>query len=42
MAGLIKVLLAMRHRTVPPCGQFEEANPNIPFDEWGLRVPTRA
>ncbi|MGW4324941.1 acyltransferase domain-containing protein [Nocardia sp. NPDC004573] len=42
IAGLIKVLLAMRHRTVPPCGQFEEPNPNIPFDEWGLRVPTRA
>ncbi|WP_406277313.1 acyltransferase domain-containing protein [Nocardia sp. NBC_00881] len=42
IAGLIKVLLAMRHRTVPPCGQFEEANPHIPFDEWGLRVPSRS
>ncbi len=42
IAGLIKVLLAMRHRTVPPCGQFEEANPNIPLGEWGLRVPRRA
>ncbi|MGO4617429.1 acyltransferase domain-containing protein [Nocardia sp. 2YAB30] len=42
IAGLIKVLLAMRHRTVPPCGQFEEANPHIPFDEWGLRVPLRS
>ncbi len=42
IAGLIKVLLAMRHRTVPPCGQFEEPNPNIPFRQWGLRVPTRA
>lgn len=41
IAGLIKVLLAMRHRTVPPSGQFEEANPHIPFDAWGLRVPLR-
>ncbi|WP_051023289.1 type I polyketide synthase [Nocardia pneumoniae] len=41
IAGLIKVLLAMRHRTLPPCGQFEQANPLIPFAEWGLRVPAR-
>ncbi|MEU7634231.1 acyltransferase domain-containing protein [Nocardia sp. NPDC049220] len=42
IAGLIKVLLAMRHRTLPPCGQFEQANPHIPFDEWGLRVSSRS
>ncbi|MEU7769047.1 acyltransferase domain-containing protein [Nocardia sp. NPDC049190] len=42
VAGLIKVLLAMRHRTLPPCSQFAQANPHIPFDEWGLRVSSRA
>ncbi|WP_330230482.1 acyltransferase domain-containing protein [Nocardia sp. NBC_00508] len=41
IAGLIKVLLAMRHRTLPPSGQFEQASPHIPFDEWGLRVLSR-
>ncbi|WP_280466540.1 type I polyketide synthase [Nocardia cyriacigeorgica] len=41
IAGLIKVLLAMRHRTLPPSGQFERANPHIPFDAWGLRVLSR-
>ncbi len=41
IAGLIKVLLAMRHRMLPASGQFEHANPHIPFAEWGLRVLRR-
>ncbi|MFB9905679.1 acyltransferase domain-containing protein [Allokutzneria oryzae] len=38
MAGLIKVVLAMRHRALPPSVAFEHPNPHIPFEEWGLRV----
>ncbi|SDM29049.1 type I polyketide synthase [Allokutzneria albata] len=38
IAGLIKVVLAMRHRALPPSLAFEEPNPHIPFEEWRLRV----
>jgi malonyl CoA-acyl carrier protein transacylase len=30
VAGLIKVLLMMQHRTIPPQASFETLNPNIP------------
>lgn len=42
MAGLFKLLLALRHRTVPPSLHAEELNPAIPFDELGLRVAREA
>ncbi|MDX6353785.1 MAG: phthiocerol/phenolphthiocerol synthesis type-I polyketide synthase, partial [Streptomyces sp.] len=38
MAGLFKLLLALRHRVVPPSLHAEELNPAIPFAELGLRV----
>ncbi|WP_225846210.1 type I polyketide synthase [Streptomyces sp. HPF1205] len=38
LAGLFKVLLALRHRVVPPSLHSEELNPEIPFDELRLRV----
>ncbi|UED88049.1 type I polyketide synthase [Streptomyces profundus] len=38
LAGLIKVLLALRHRTVPSTLHAEELNPDIPFDELNLSV----
>jgi phthiocerol/phenolphthiocerol synthesis type-I polyketide synthase C len=38
MAGLFKLLLALRHRVVPPSLHAEELNPAIPFEELGLRV----
>ncbi|WNE94027.1 acyltransferase domain-containing protein [Streptomyces luomodiensis] len=41
IAGLIKVIMAMRHRALPPSAQFDEPNPHIPFEDWGLRVPRR-
>jgi len=40
LAGLVKVLLALRHRTVPPSLHCEEPNPEIDFDGLGLRVAT--
>ncbi|MGE0127974.1 MAG: type I polyketide synthase [Blastocatellales bacterium] len=38
IAGLIKVALMLKHRTIPPNLHFREPNPNIPFDELRLRV----
>ncbi|MBW4696446.1 MAG: acyltransferase domain-containing protein [Aphanocapsa lilacina HA4352-LM1] len=41
IAGLIKVVLALRHRLLPPNLHFEAANPHIPFDRLPLRVQER-
>src|SRR5262249_23949134 len=38
IAGLIKVVLALRHRTIPPNLPFTEPNPHIPFDRLPLKV----
>lgn len=32
VAGLIKVLLSMQHKQIPPMVNFKKANPNIDFD----------
>jgi acyl transferase domain-containing protein/surfactin synthase thioesterase subunit/acyl carrier protein len=38
MAGLIKVVLAMRNKQLPPSLHFKTPNPNIAFDELKLQV----
>ncbi len=38
IAGLMKALLVVKHRTVPPSLHLDELNPEIPFDELNLRV----
>ncbi|MFI2437079.1 SDR family NAD(P)-dependent oxidoreductase [Streptomyces sp. NPDC018693] len=38
MAGLFKILLSLRHRTVPAGLHAQELNPDIPFDELNLHV----
>lgn len=38
VAGLIKVVLALRHRAIPPSLHFADPNPHIPFDTLPLRV----
>jgi polyketide synthase 13 len=40
IAGLIKVVLAMQHGTLPPQLHFAAPNPHIAFGELGLRVVT--
>lgn len=42
MAGLIKVLLALRHGRIPPNLHFTTPNPLIPWQDAGFRVPTKA
>jgi myxalamid-type polyketide synthase MxaE and MxaD len=39
IAGLIKVVLSMRHRQIPPNLHFLEPNPHIPFATLPLEVP---
>lgn len=38
MAGLFKLLLALRHRIVPPSLHSARLNPEIPFDDLNLTV----
>lgn len=40
MAGLIKTVLALKHRQIPPTLHFQRPNPAINLDELNLRVVT--
>ncbi|MEU1287504.1 beta-ketoacyl synthase N-terminal-like domain-containing protein, partial [Kitasatospora sp. NPDC005856] len=39
-AGLLKAVLSVANRQLPPSLNFERPNPRIPLDELGLRVQT--
>lgn len=38
VASLIKVVLSLKHKVIPPSLHFQEPNPHIPFDKLPLRV----
>ncbi|WP_131786609.1 polyketide synthase, partial [Protofrankia symbiont of Coriaria ruscifolia] len=40
IAGLVKTVLAITHRVIPPSLNFVTPNPRIPFEELRLRVVT--
>lgn len=40
IAGLIKTLLALKHKQIPPHLLFHKPNPDIPFEKLQLRIPT--
>ena len=42
IAGLLKVILALRHRVLPPSIHFEQPNPAIDFSAGPFTVQTRA
>lgn len=42
IAGLIKVIMALRNKEIPPNLNFNKPNPLIPMDELGISVPTSA
>ncbi|CAH1195753.1 5-methyl-1-naphthoate synthase [Paenibacillus plantiphilus] len=39
IAGLIKTVLCLKHKQIPPNLHFNHPNPAIPFEEWNIRVP---
>jgi acyl transferase domain-containing protein/acyl carrier protein len=41
VAGLIKTALALKHGQIPGHLHLKEPNPAIPFDQYGLRVPSQ-
>jgi 6-methylsalicylic acid synthase len=41
VAGLIKAVLVLEHREIPPQAGFGAPNPAVPWDESGLRVSTQ-
>ncbi|KAJ8131695.1 hypothetical protein O1611_g1925 [Lasiodiplodia mahajangana] len=40
LTSLLKCIMALENKTIPPNIKFRRPNPNIPFLEGGLRVPT--
>jgi acyl transferase domain-containing protein len=41
IAGVIKTALMLERNFILPNYDFKQPNENIPFDEWGLKVPVR-
>ena len=40
IAGLIKVVLCLQHRAIPPHLHFKKLNPNIPPESFSFEIPT--
>ncbi|KAJ0414844.1 hypothetical protein BJY00DRAFT_318416 [Aspergillus carlsbadensis] len=41
LAGLIKSVLMLEHGLIPPQVNYQTTNPDIPLDEWNLRIPVQ-
>ena len=42
LAGIIKTTLALEEHKIPPNMLFNNPNPNIDFEGWKIKVPTKA
>ncbi|KAF6220309.1 hypothetical protein HO133_003441 [Letharia lupina] len=42
MSSVIKMVLALEHKTIPPNINFKKPNPNIPWEQGKLKVPIHA
>ncbi len=40
VAGLVKALNCMKHRTIPATAGIEELNPQIKCEDWNISIPT--
>ena len=40
LAGLLKVIMALRHEFIPPHLHFSKPNPAIPWEQFSITVPT--
>ena len=41
LAGLIKVVLCLKHKMIPPNLHFHQPNPVIPWQDYALMIPTQ-
>ena len=41
LAGMLKVITALQHKTIPPSLHFEQPNPKVHWDSIGLKIPTQ-
>jgi myxalamid-type polyketide synthase MxaE and MxaD len=41
LAGLIKVALCLKHKTIPPNLHFHQPSPAIPWQDYALMIPTQ-
>lgn len=41
IASIIKVVMALQNKQIPPSINFEKPNPNIPFEQYRLQIPTK-
>ncbi len=41
VAGVIKVILALQHAEIPPNLHFHQPNPQVPWEEYHIAVPTQ-
>ena len=41
LAGLIKVVLCLKHKMIPPNLHFHQPNPAIPWQDYPLMIPTQ-
>lgn len=41
IAAVVKSVLMLENEQIPPNLHFNSPNPEIPFDEWGIHIPTR-
>lgn len=40
IAGLMKVVLALKHGEIPPHLHFQQPNPHIPWEQFPIQIPT--
>jgi acyl transferase domain-containing protein len=42
LAGIMKAILALENKTIPPNMLFHNLNPEIKFEDWQIKIPTKS